>query len=745
MMAIVAISPAGASGTLTVSPRTGLVDGQSVTVGGQGFAANAHASVIECVASTSSVTGCDTSTQVFFLTDASGNFSLSFSVRHNIVVNGNQIDCTVSTNACLLGAGTSVAGDSAAVRISFASVIPKIEVTPNTNLTGASQSVTVVGSGFTPLAQIDLAQCLTGATSQRDCDLTSTLVTTTTSASGTFTVSFLAKRSITVNNNNTACDEPTSCVIGAGTSLTETATTSISFIRPTITVTPNTNVVDTQVVVGGHVVSGGDVATVTVRGADFSPTESVGLFECAPGTTQYVAGDGPCTPDALQGVTTDGSGGFSVSLQVQVYGTLGVGPEDCRAPNACVVFAVNTSVPPTEVASATISFTDPASCAIPYYDGEWSGTWQSTTTQGLTGTWSVDITSWTTTPAGGVVGATYAPIPVGTMSMTETAPTSHTLVAAEPISEGYTICEPTSGRSIDVAAAPQVSPDFSFALSPDGLGVASGAYAFVSGGDTGTLSGALAAASAQPAARLCPRKKVCATSISRVATRSAPAETITVVGTPTGPNATINISTTLGTLACPGGPSGSTNVTNLTDTGFAKTSRLTVTAALHLATSTSPEQVCFHSNVPFKTQTRPEVATGGTAFLPSCATVKNVAPCVVSSKQVGTDIAVTFVTPGGDPTFTIVAPTGRLSWLSRLSAAATGAPFTARLQTKGGKSPVHWKVVSGRLPAGVSLDPNTGVISGTPTKKGSFAPVLQASDSETPPKTSSISVPIAVA
>jgi len=185
-------------------------------------------------------------------------------------------------------------------------------------------------------------------------------------------------------------------------------------------------------------------------------------------------------------------------------------------------------------------------------------------------------------------------------------------------------------------------------------------------------------------------------------------------------------------------------VTTLTDTGFAKTARLTVTAALHLATSTSPEQVCFHSNVPFKTQTRTNVATGGTAFLPSCATVKNVAPCVVSSKQVGTDIVVTFVTPGGDPTFTIEAPTGRLSWLTRLSAAVTGTPFTAKLQTKGGKTPVHWKVVSGTLPAGVNLNPNTGAITGTPTTKGSFKPVVQASDSETPPKTASIPVPITV-
>lgn len=45
----------------------------------------------------------------------------------------------------------------------------------------------------------------------------------------------------------------------------------------------------------------------------------------------------------------------------------------------------------------------------------------------------------------------------------------------------------------------------------------------------------------------------------------------------------------------------------------------------------------------------------------------------------------------------------------------SATPYSATLQSTGGTAPVTWSIPSGTLPTGLTLDPKTGVISGTPT------------------------------
>ena len=61
--------------------------------------------------------------------------------------------------------------------------------------------------------------------------------------------------------------------------------------------------------------------------------------------------------------------------------------------------------------------------------------------------------------------------------------------------------------------------------------------------------------------------------------------------------------------------------------------------------------------------------------------------------------------------------------------------YEATLEGQGGISPYHWSLAAGRLPNGMKLDPDTGIISGTPEESGVFDFTVQMRDSSEPPKT----------
>jgi hypothetical protein len=65
-----------------------------------------------------------------------------------------------------------------------------------------------------------------------------------------------------------------------------------------------------------------------------------------------------------------------------------------------------------------------------------------------------------------------------------------------------------------------------------------------------------------------------------------------------------------------------------------------------------------------------------------------------------------------------------------LSRATLGSSYSFTLQKLGGVSPYTWAPVSGALPAGLSLNPNTGIISGTPTELGIFLFTVELTDSQ---------------
>ncbi|MBO0865134.1 MAG: choice-of-anchor D domain-containing protein [Mycobacterium sp.] len=68
-----------------------------------------------------------------------------------------------------------------------------------------------------------------------------------------------------------------------------------------------------------------------------------------------------------------------------------------------------------------------------------------------------------------------------------------------------------------------------------------------------------------------------------------------------------------------------------------------------------------------------------------------------------------------------------------LPAGTVGAAYPATdLQTTGGTPPSHWSVTGGSLPPGLTLDPSTGALAGTPTGSGVYTVTVTATDSGSP-------------
>jgi hypothetical protein len=95
---------------------------------------------------------------------------------------------------------------------------------------------------------------------------------------------------------------------------------------------------------------------------------------------------------------------------------------------------------------------------------------------------------------------------------------------------------------------------------------------------------------------------------------------------------------------------------------------------------------------------------------------------------------------------TVAAATPALSIsTSTLAAATVGSAYSASLQATGGTTPYSWSLSSGALPAGLSLNVSTGVISGTPTTSGTSSFTVKVTDASNSTATKSLSITVAAA
>ncbi len=347
---------------LTVSPATGLVHRQVVSVSGSGFDANQPVFVSQCVQNS---TGCNANLG-FVVANTAGGFTTAFTVQREVGSLGGALTDCLST-PCVLRAQSG--NDPLAqnqVLLEFANVAlptkPVFTVTPNTGL-GARQAVTVAGHGYGANETLTLDECTRTSTfTNYTCFFFQSGAVT--DATGSFTTTLTARRFIPGNPQRVDC-APSACLIAAYSydDVLASSGADISFDPnaprpppPAVTVSPSTGLVNGQ--------------AVTVSGAGFSPNASIGMSQCRAGATS----PSDCDVSISRIVQADANGSFStqfpVHTQLQIPGSSPSGPPgpgpvpitptvttlDCRtAPGACSIGVADLS-DYTEGARALLTF-----------------------------------------------------------------------------------------------------------------------------------------------------------------------------------------------------------------------------------------------------------------------------------------------------------------------------------------------------------------------------------------------------
>jgi hypothetical protein len=178
-------------------------------------------------------------------------------------------------------------------------------------------------------------------------------------------------------------------------------------------------------------------------------------------------------------------------------------------------------------------------------------------------------------------------------------------------------------------------------------------------------------------------------------------------------------------------------------------------------TTTKPFSLTIATLVPVLTSINPSSAgvggsgftltVNGSSFVDS-STVRwngsNRTTSFVSGTQLTASIPASDIATAGTANVTVVnfgssssnslpftispAPTLTITTPSPLPAGTVGSAYSQTLTVTGGTPPYNWSVISGSLPAGLTLNSSTGVLSGTPSVPGNSEFTIRVSDSSQP-------------
>jgi hypothetical protein len=260
----ISASPAAAAGTITVTPTTGLVDAQVVTITGTGWVPGATIGYCQAVPiDPPSQSNCADGTGALTNADENGNFSVSLTIARliNVPSAGGLVDCAAPAAPCVAGAAdiSDIAGTATWEHLHFAPVSPIILLQDNSVLeghTGATSLPLPVTLTFAATETVTADWTIVNSGFGCDADPATDY---TSSASGTVTfVPGDIEEAVTITINGDTVIEPDECV-------------ALSFTNPT-----------------NATISGSGLAVGTILNDDVPLTVNPGfgsVFEGNAGTT----------------------------------------------------------------------------------------------------------------------------------------------------------------------------------------------------------------------------------------------------------------------------------------------------------------------------------------------------------------------------------------------------------------------------------------------------------------------------
>ena len=241
--------------TVTVTPSTGLTNGESVMVSGSGFADGESVYILECQNPPTGQSSCNVGGVVPATTDGSGNLpSTAFTVTTGVFGTTTCGTGPSDLSNCLIEVANLTETDAGGAPITFAApststtttttspastttttllISPaprRVTVAPSTNLHNG-QHVVVTGSNFTAGDHVFVIECRRGATGQKGCD-TATLKAVTVKSNGHLPATLFKVVTGKVGNGRcgTTRANRNGCEVSVGNAAgKDAATTKISF------------------------------------------------------------------------------------------------------------------------------------------------------------------------------------------------------------------------------------------------------------------------------------------------------------------------------------------------------------------------------------------------------------------------------------------------------------------------------------------------------------------------------------
>lgn len=320
--------------TLTVTPNTGLVDHQVVTVGGSGFVPNAWISVFECEGGGHGTEGCSFPDLAWVIADGNGAFSMTVGLDAVLDgLGGPGIDCRTTPGACELRAKPYQAATvSASLDFDPSAPLadpPTLTVTPSTGLVDG-QVVQVDALGFRPGSVLFVFVCNGSVPTSRQCPQSyGASDSTGVDDTGAMSAPYRVRAIITVEGGASVDCRTAHCFLSATEApwRDDFPLVPLEFDpdaplhpQPTITVTPSTGLVDGQ--------------RLHVQGHNWFAGERVELQQCVAGRGEF-----GCAQVPFRDYLVDDRGEFLADLVVlRTFHDVGGRTVDCAA-DPCTVRA----------------------------------------------------------------------------------------------------------------------------------------------------------------------------------------------------------------------------------------------------------------------------------------------------------------------------------------------------------------------------------------------------------------------